>query len=130
MPRVELDQRSREASRRLEQIKRLLQPPVRVSHSRFLRLVYVLSLGTAPRRNEAIAGASAAQDHSRSEPQGSRPPPEPDASVLRGLTAAAMADPMCEADKSTLRLNFCRVGEARRARRGARLATQELSRQA
>ena len=85
MPRVELDQRSREASRRLEQIKRLLQPPVRVSHSRFLRLVYVLSLGTAPRRNEAIAGASAAQDHSRSEPQGSRPPPEPDASVLRGL---------------------------------------------
>ena len=46
VPRVELDQRSREASRRLEQIKRLLQPPVRVSHSRFLRLVYVLSLGT------------------------------------------------------------------------------------
>ena len=128
MPRVELDQRSREASRRLEQIKRLLQPPVRVSHSRFLRLVYVLSLGTAPRRNEAIAGASAAQDHSRSEPQGSRPPPEPDASVLRGF--AAMADSVGETDKGALRLDLCRVGEARRVRRGARLAIQELWRQA
>ena len=46
VPRVELDQRSREASLRLEQIKRLLKPSVRVRHSRFLRLVYVLSLGT------------------------------------------------------------------------------------
>jgi len=61
VPRVELDHRSREASLRLEQIKRLFKPPVRVG---------------------------------------------------------------------TLRLNFCRVGEARRARRGARLVTQELSRQA
>jgi len=41
-----------------------------------------------------------------------------------------MADPVGEADKSALRLNFCRVGEALRARRGARVATQELSRQA
>ena len=57
-------------------------------------------------------------------------PPEPDASVLRGLTAAAMADPVGEADKSALRLDFSRVGEARRARRRERLATQELSRQA
>jgi hypothetical protein len=44
--RVELDQRSREASLRLEQIERLLKPPVRVRHSRFLRLVYLLSPGT------------------------------------------------------------------------------------
>src|SRR6516165_9885029 len=66
--------------------------------------------------------------HSRSQLRGSRPPPEPDASVLRGLTAAAMPDPMGEADTSTLRLDFCRVGEARRARRGAGLGTPELSR--
>ena len=46
MPRVELDHRSREASLRLEQIERLLKPPVRVRRSRFLRLIYVLSLGT------------------------------------------------------------------------------------
>jgi len=68
--------------------------------------------------------------HSRSQLRGSRPPPERDASVLRGLTAAAIADPMGEADKSALRLDFSRVGEARRARRRERLATQELSRQA
>jgi len=46
VPRVELDHRSREASLRLEQIERLLKPPVRARHSRFLRLVYLLSLGT------------------------------------------------------------------------------------
>jgi hypothetical protein len=46
MPRVELDQRSREASLRLEQIERLFRPPVRVKDSRLLRLVYLLSLGT------------------------------------------------------------------------------------
>ena len=46
VPRVELDQRSREASLRLEQIKRLFKPPVRVRYSRFLRLAYLLSLGT------------------------------------------------------------------------------------
>src|SRR6516164_709254 len=46
VPRVELDQRSREASRRLKQIERLFKPPVRVRHSRLLRLIYVLSLGT------------------------------------------------------------------------------------
>ena len=51
VPRVELDQRSREASRRLEQIERLFKLPVRVRHSQFLRLIflrliYVLSLGT------------------------------------------------------------------------------------
>jgi hypothetical protein len=41
-----------------------------------------------------------------------------------------MADPMGEADKGALRLDFCRVGEARGAPRGARLATQGLWRQA
>ena len=82
--------------------------------------MFSVSAHVAPFRNDAITGASAAR----------KPPPEPDASVLRGLTAAAMVDPMGEADKSALRLKFCRVGEARRARRGARLATQELSRQA
>ena len=46
VPRAELDQRSREASLRLEQVQRLLKPPVRVSHSRFWRLVYLLSRGT------------------------------------------------------------------------------------
>jgi len=46
VPRVELDQRSREASLRLEQIKRLFKPPVRVGHPRFLRLACLLSLGT------------------------------------------------------------------------------------
>jgi hypothetical protein len=46
VPRVELDQRSREASLRLKQIERLFKPPVRVRHSRFLRLIYVLRLGT------------------------------------------------------------------------------------
>jgi len=46
VPRVELDQRSREASLRLEQIERLFNPPMGVRHSRFLRLIYVLSLGT------------------------------------------------------------------------------------
>jgi hypothetical protein len=46
VPRVELDHRSREASLRLQQIERLLKPPVRVRHSRFLRLVYLLNLGT------------------------------------------------------------------------------------
>ena len=46
LPRVELDQRSREASLRLEQIERLLKRPVRVRHSWFWRLLYLLSLGT------------------------------------------------------------------------------------
>jgi len=46
VPRVELDQRSREASLRLEQIERLFKSPVRVRHSRVLRLIYILSLGT------------------------------------------------------------------------------------
>ena len=46
VPRVELDQRSREASLRLEQIKRRFKPPVRVKHSRLLQLISVLSLGT------------------------------------------------------------------------------------
>jgi len=46
MPRVELDQRSREASLPLEEIERLLKPPVTVRHSQFLRFIYVLSLGT------------------------------------------------------------------------------------
>ena len=44
--RVELDQRSREASLRIEKIERLFKPPVRVRHSKLLRLIYVLSLGT------------------------------------------------------------------------------------
>ena len=46
MSRVELDQRSREASLRIEQIDRLFKPPVKVRDSRFLRLVYLLSPGT------------------------------------------------------------------------------------
>ena len=46
VPRAELDQRSREASLRLEQIERLFKSPVRVRHSRVLRLIYILSLGT------------------------------------------------------------------------------------
>ena len=46
VPRVELDQRSREARLRLKQIERLFKPPVRVRHSKLLRLIYVLSLGT------------------------------------------------------------------------------------
>ena len=46
VPRAELDQRSREASLRLEQIERLFKPPVGERHSQFLWLIYVLSLGT------------------------------------------------------------------------------------
>jgi len=46
VPRVELDQRSREASLRFEQIERLLKPPVKVKHFRLWRFVYLLSLGT------------------------------------------------------------------------------------
>ena len=41
-----------------------------------------------------------------------------------------MADSVGETDKGALRLDLCRVGEARRVRRGARLAIQELWRQA
>jgi hypothetical protein len=44
--RVELDQRSREASSRLEQVERLLKPLWRLRRPRFLRLVYLLSLST------------------------------------------------------------------------------------
>src|SRR6516162_11181251 len=40
-----------------------------------------------------------------------------------------MADSVGETDKGALRLDLCRVGEARRVRRGARLAIQELWRQ-
>jgi hypothetical protein len=39
VPRVELDQRSGEASLRLEQVERLLKPPVRGRRPPFLRLV-------------------------------------------------------------------------------------------
>jgi len=46
VPRAELDQRSREACLRIEKIERLFKPPVRVRDSRFLWLIYVLSLGT------------------------------------------------------------------------------------
>jgi len=46
VPRAELDQRSREASLRLEEIERLLKPRTRVTHFRFWRIIYLLSLGT------------------------------------------------------------------------------------
>jgi hypothetical protein len=45
VPRVELDQRSREARLRLEQIERLLIPRAAVTHSRLRRLFGLLSVG-------------------------------------------------------------------------------------
>ena len=45
VPKVELDQRSREARLRLERIERLLIPPAAVTHSRLWRLVCLLSVG-------------------------------------------------------------------------------------
>ena len=45
LPKVELDQRSREARLRLERIERLLIPRAAVTHSRLWRLVCLLSVG-------------------------------------------------------------------------------------
>jgi hypothetical protein len=45
VPKVELDQRSREARLRLERIERLLIPRAAVTHSRLWRLVCLLSVG-------------------------------------------------------------------------------------
>jgi hypothetical protein len=45
VPRVELDQRSREARLRLERIERLLIPRATVTHSRLSRLLCLLSVG-------------------------------------------------------------------------------------
>jgi len=56
VPRVELDQRSREASLRLEQVERLLKPLVGARRSRFWWLVSLLSFGTCSgTRGEVIA---------------------------------------------------------------------------
>ena len=46
VPRVEIDQRSREACLRLEQIERLFKP-VGAKHSRLWKLVYLFGLGTS-----------------------------------------------------------------------------------
>jgi hypothetical protein len=45
VPRVELDQRSREARLRLERIERLFVPRAAVTHSRLGRLLGLLSVG-------------------------------------------------------------------------------------
>jgi len=45
VPRVELDQRSREARLRLEQMDRLLLLRATSTHSRLRRLLYVLTVG-------------------------------------------------------------------------------------
>jgi hypothetical protein len=45
VPRVELDQRSREARLRLERIERLFVPRAAVTHSRLRRLLGLLSVG-------------------------------------------------------------------------------------
>jgi hypothetical protein len=45
-PRIELDQRSRAARLRREQIDRLLIPPVAVTQSRLRRLLCFFSIGT------------------------------------------------------------------------------------
>jgi hypothetical protein len=45
LPRIELDQRSREARLRLERIERLLIPHVVVRPSRFRRVLYLFSVG-------------------------------------------------------------------------------------
>src|SRR5215472_14512597 len=91
-PRVELDQRSREASLRLEQIERLLRPRARARHFRFWRL-FSASAHVAPRRNDAISGASVSVKTARysrlsKKSPGSGTPGAKDSDEAAGMLAA------------------------------------------